>query len=289
MSREKFENANNRFWNNLILENIIKMHERFKSAEQPRNTEGTQYHIQCKRGELAKYLLIPGDPERVHKISRFWDEAHDVSSHREFQSVTGRYKSVPISALSSGIGPGSIAIAVNEAANVGVETFIRVGSSGAMPEEVKCGDIVISTSDVRLDGASQSYIIPEYPATAHHEVLFALIQAAEELNIRYHVGITATTSDFYTGQARPSVSSYLSHISKDLIDMLRNAKVLNFEVECATLFTLCNLFNLRGGAVCVVFANRTTNTFQPGAGEEQAILVANEAISTLNKWDELKK
>jgi uridine phosphorylase len=60
-------------------------------------------------------------------------------------------------------------------------------------------------------------------------------------------------------------------------------------MECATLFTLCNLFNLRGGTVCAVFANRTTNTFQPGAGEEQAIRVANEAISTLNKWDELKR
>jgi uridine phosphorylase len=265
------------------------MHERFKSAEQPKSTEGTQYHIQCKRDELAKYLLIPGEPERVHKISRFWEQAHDVSSHREFQSVTGKCKGVPISALSSGIGPGSIAIAVNEAASVGVNTFIRVGSSGAIPEEVKCGDIVISTSAVRLDGASQSYIIPEYPATAHHEVLFALIQAAEELNIKYHVGITATTSDFYTGQARPSVSGYVSHKSKGLIDVLENAKVLNFEMECATLFTLCNLFNLRGGSVCAVFANRTTNTFQPGAGEEQAIRVANEAISTLNKWDELKR
>ena len=265
------------------------MRERFKSAEQPRSSEGTQYHIQCKRGELAKYLLIPGEPERVHKISRFWDEVRDVSFHREFHSVTGKYKGVPISALSSGIGPGSIAIAVNEAANVGVETFIRVGSSGAIPEEVRCGDIVISTSAVRLDGASQSYIMPEYPATAHHEVLFALIQAAEELNIRYHVGITATTSDFYTGQARPSVNGYLSHKTRALIDVLGNAKVLNFEMECATLFTLCNLFNLRGGTVCAVFANRTTNTFQPGAGEEQAIRVANEAISTLNKWDELKR
>jgi len=265
------------------------MIEKFKSAEQPRSTEGVQYHIQCKRGELAKYLLIPGDPDRVQKISRFWDEAHDVSSHREFRSITGKYKGVAISALSSGIGPGSIAIAVNEAANVGVETFIRVGSSGAIPEEVRCGDIVISTSAIRLDGASQSYIIPEYPATANHEVLFALIQAAEELNVRYHVGITATTSDFYTGQARPSVDSYLSHKSKDLIDMLRNAKVLNFEMECATLFTLCNLFNLRGGAVCAVFANRTTNTFQPGAGEEQTVRVANEALSILNKWDEIKR
>jgi uridine phosphorylase len=75
---------------------------------------GKQYHIRCKRGDLAKHLLVPGDPDRVMKIASFWDESCEVSCHREFKSFTGKYKGVPISVMSSGIGPAAMAILVNE-------------------------------------------------------------------------------------------------------------------------------------------------------------------------------
>jgi len=78
-------------------------------------SSGKQYHIVCGKGDLAEYLLVPGDPERVPKIASFWDSAKEVSCHREFRSFTGKSKRVPISALSSGIGPACMAIVVNEA------------------------------------------------------------------------------------------------------------------------------------------------------------------------------
>ncbi|HDI12248.1 MAG TPA: uridine phosphorylase, partial [Candidatus Bathyarchaeota archaeon] len=81
-------------------------------AESP---EGRQYHIACKPGDLAKYLLIPGDPERVPKIAKHWDSAREVAYHREFRAYTGVYEGVPISAVSSGIGPACMGIVVNEA------------------------------------------------------------------------------------------------------------------------------------------------------------------------------
>ena len=131
-----------------------------------------QYHIACGKGDLAEYLLVPGDPERVPKIASLWDSAKEVSCHREFRSFTGKYKEVPISALSSGIGPACMAIVVNEASRIGVHTFIRVGSTGAIQEYINCGDVVISSAAVRLDYTSHCYIIPEYPAFANYEVLF---------------------------------------------------------------------------------------------------------------------
>jgi len=118
---------------------------------------GEQYHIRCKRGDLAKYLLVPGDPDRVLKIAKFWDESREVACHREFRSFTGKYKGVPISAMSSGIGPAAMAILINEAANVGVETFVRVGSTGAIQKDIECGDLVVSVGGVRLDGTSEHY------------------------------------------------------------------------------------------------------------------------------------
>ncbi|MGB9713446.1 MAG: nucleoside phosphorylase [Candidatus Bathyarchaeales archaeon] len=250
------------------------------------NSAKKQYHIACAKGDLAEYLLVPGDPGRVIKITRFWDSAKEVSCRREFRSFTGAYKGIPISALSSGIGPACMAIVVNEAARVGVHTFIRVGSSGAIQEGIECGDIVISAAAVRLDCTSNCYIMPEYPAVAHPEVLLALVEAAERLGINnYHVGITATTADFYAGQSRPSKTRQ----TEDLLPVLQKAGVLNFEMETATLFTLASLYGLRAGSVCAVYANRCHDKFEEGAGEENAIKVTNEAVRILHEWDRLKK
>lgn len=249
----------------------------------PGKTE-KQYHIACGKGDLARYLLIPGDPDRISKITKLWDTAREVSCHREFRSATGMYKGVPVSALSSGIGPSCMAIVVVEASAVGVHTFIRVGSSGAIQENIKCGDLVISSAAVRLDGTSDCYVMPEYPAAANYEVLMALIEAAESLGINnYHVGVTATTSDFYAGQNRPTKTQ-----TSNILPFLQKAGVLNFEMETATLYTLASLYGLRAGAVCAIYANRCTGEFEPGAGEGNAIKVANEAVKILHEWDKRK-
>ncbi len=248
-----------------------------------------QYHIACGPGDLAETVLVPGDPDRVLKIAEFWDSAREVSSHREFRSYTGKYKGVPISALSSGIGPACMAIAVNESSNTGVKTFIRVGSTGAIQKDIACGDIIISSAAVRLDCTSNCYVMPEYPAAANYEVLLALIEAAERLDIRtYHVGVTATTSDFYAGQNRP-IGQKCSSNTENLLPTLQKAGVLSFDMETATLYTLAGLYGLRAGSVFAVYANRSANEFKPGEGEENAIRIANEAVKILHEWDSMKK
>jgi len=252
-------------------------------------TGGKQYHIGCGKGDLAEYLLVPGDPDRVPKIAGFWESAKEVSCHREFRSFTGKYKNVPISALSSAIGPACMAIVVNEASRIGVRTFIRVGSTGAIQKDIDCGDVIISSAAVRLDYTSNCYVTPEYPAIASYEVLLALIEAAESLGIsNYYVGITATTADFYAGQNRPTAKAYPS-LMEDLLPTLQRAGVLNFEMETATLYTLASLYGLRAGSICTVYANRCTNEFKPEAGEENAIKIANEATKIIYEWDKKKR
>lgn len=251
-------------------------------------SSGKQYHIACGKGDLSEYLLVPGDPDRIPKITSFWDLAKEVSCHREFRSFTGKYKGVPISALSSGIGPACMAIAVNEASYVGVQTFIRVGSTGAIQKDIDCGDVIFSSAAVRLDYTSNYYIMPEYPAVANYEVLLALIEAAEGLGIsNYHVGVTATTADFYAGQNRPTPKASTSRM-EDLLPTLQRAGILNFEMETATLYTLASLYGLRAGSICAVYANRCTNEFRQEAGEENAIKIANEATKILCEWDRKK-
>ncbi len=264
------------------------MTEFFSSAENPEMAGGVQYHVRISRRDARRYALLPGDPERVAKISSMWDSRREVSRHRQYVVHVGRYKGVDLMAVSTGIGCPATAIAVEELARVGVDTFIRVGSCGAIQSGVEVGDLVISTAAVRLDGTSRQYVRIEYPAVANYEVVMALIEAAEELGYRYHVGVTATTDSFYTGQGRKGFDGYFQSWMRSIVEDLRTAKVVNFEMESATLFTLANLFGLRAGTVCAVYAQRVTNEFAV-KGEREAIEVANEAVRILHEWDNLKE
>lgn len=264
------------------------MDENYISAERPETIEKRQYHIGLKPGDVSKYVLLPGDPERVEKIAELWDEARFVAQHREFLTYSGKYKGVPISATSTGIGCPSTAIAVEELAAVGADTFIRVGSTGAIKEDVKCGDLIISTAAVRREGTSRQYVELGYPAIASYEVVLALIQACEELGYRYHVGITCSTDSFYVGQGRRGFKGYWQSWMDKIIPDLQKARVLNFEMECSTLFTLANLFGLRSGAICAVYANRVIDEFKI-AGEMEACKAACEAVKILKEWDDLKE
>ena len=255
------------------------------SAKRVELGEGLQYHLMIKKGDVSRYVLLPGDPERVPLIAKYWDKAWHVATHREFVTYSGYYKGVFISATSTGIGAPSTAIAIEELARCGVDTFIRVGTTGALKREIKLGDLVISTGAVRLEGTSRHYAISEYPAVASFEVVLALIEAAESLGVNYHVGLTASSDSFYVGQERPGFKDYLPPFQRGLIEYLRSMNVLNFEMEASVIFILSNIYGLRAGAVCAAIANRETDEFKPGVGVEDAIRVANEAVKILSEWD----
>jgi len=258
------------------------------SAVHPETKTGAQYHIGCKKGDVGRYVFLPGDPDRVPKIAGFWDSAQEVSSHREYRVWTGRLDGIKVSACSTGIGGPAAAIAVEELAAIGVDTFIRVGTCGALRKEIRCGDLVFSTAAVRLDGTSRQYVQPEYPAVANYEIVLSLIEAAGKLGYRYHVGYTASSDGFYVGQGRPGFKGYLPLGAEKTVETLSKVNVLNFEMEAATIFTLAGIYGLRAGAVCAVYANRITNRFET-KGEEEGCKTAVEAVRILGRWDKERK
>lgn len=251
---------------------------------------GKQYHIACGPGDVERFVLVPGDPARVGKIATLWKNTREVAYHREYHTMNGSFEGTKISCTSSGIGSPALAIAVDELSRIGVDTFIRVGTTGAIQPGMKLGDLVISTGAVRLDGASRDLVIPEYPALAHYEVVMALIQAAEELKVRYHVGITASTDTFYTGQGRPAYGGYFPSLKEHIFTDMQMAGVKNFEMEAACLFTMANLYGKRAGAICAVIANRVTDEFAiTEAVQKKAGEVASRAVHILEGWDIKKK
>jgi uridine phosphorylase len=249
--------------------------------------EEVQYHVAVGPDDVAGPVLLPGDPERVPKIAASWDGAEEVASHREFRTVTGEYEGAPVTCTSTGIGSPSAAIAVEELARVGAETFVRVGSCGVIQPGVEVGDLIITSGAVRQEGTSDEYVREDYPAVADHEVVSALVAAAEELGYDYHVGLTCSTDSFYAGQGRDGFGGFEAAGADDLVEELRETGVLNFEMEAAAILTLANLYGLRGGAVCTVYANRVTGEFRT-EGERRAGRCASLAAKLLDEMGTVK-
>lgn len=252
-------------------------------SEDPNDEE--QYHLAVRTADVADTVLLPGDPERIEKITDLWGESELMAEHREYRTATGEYDGVPISTTSTGIGSPSAAIAVEELARVGCETFIRVGSCGALQPEMDVGDLVITSSAVRQEGTSGEYVREEYPAAADDRVVAALVAAAEELDYDYHVGVSASTDSFYAGQGRPGFEGFAAAGSDEIVETMTEAGVLNFEMEASAILTLANLYGLRAGAVCTVYADRTGGEFRT-AGESRAAETASRATALLARMDE---
>ena len=254
------------------------------NADRPTMSGNLQYHIQCKEGDVNKFVLLPGDPERVDAIAKTWDESKFIASSREFRTFSGKYSGVPITACSTGIGGPSAAIALEELASLGADTFIRIGTCGAINQNINCGDLIICSGAMRQDGTSEDYIDLSYPAVANYEVVAALIEACKRHRKIFHVGISCTTASFHCGQARPGFNNFTQSKFENKIQDLQHAGVLNFEMEAATILTLAGLYNLRAGAVFAVVADRNKNEFVY-AGIEDSILIANEAVKILENFN----
>ena len=257
------------------------------NADRPVMNDNLQYHIHCKSGDINKYVLLPGDPGRVKLIADEWDESRFIASHREYTTYSGKYSGVPITACSTGIGGPGASIALEELAELGADTFIRIGTCGAIQENINCGDLIICSGAMRQDGTSDEYIDKTYPAIANHEIILALIEACERLGKTYHVGISCSTSSFYCGQARPGFKGYTQSFTENKIRDLQAAGVTNFEMEAATIFTLAGLYGMRAGAIFTVVADRNKNQFV-NKGTDDSIQAANLAVKILADWDKLR-
>ena len=246
------------------------------------------YHLDLDEDliEGATAALLPGDPARAERIARAFDaDARRVAGRREFTTYLGRLMDRPVIVTSTGIGGPSTSIAVDELARIGVRTFLRVGSTGAIQSGIEVGDVVITSGSVRLDGASTHYAPIEYPAVAHHEVVAALIAAAATTGHAAHVGVTASSATFYPGEERTdSFSGYVLRAFQGATEEWRKLNVLNYEMESATLLTMCAALGLRGGCVTGVVNRAGGDRIQEDhlvRGERAAIEVGVAAMKLL--------
>ncbi len=214
-----------------------------------------EFHLKIKKGDVGRYVVLPGDPGRCEKIAATWDDAHFVVSNREYTIYTGHLNGVEVSVCSTGIGGPSASIAVEELIHCGADTFIRLGTSGGMAVDVMGGDLVVATGAIRMEGTSKEYAPIEFPAVADYQVVNALVEAARRGGHRYHVGVVQCKDAFY-GQHDPD-GMPVGYELKDKWDAWVKLGTKCSEMESAALFTVAAARSVRAGAILTVFANQT--------------------------------
>ena len=207
-------------------------------------------HLPIKFGEVARYVIVPGDPNRVPVIAESLENVINQGQNREFNAYKGTHKGIEVSVVSTGIGCPSTAIAVEELSYIGAEVFIRIGTSGAVDGSAKKGDIFIATAAVRDDGTSKQYMPIEFPAVASHNVVSSLIRASKNLKIDSKVGICQSKDSFFgeTEPGRMPVAPYLDYKWKPW----QKGGVGASEMEAATLFTLSQIKRIKAGAILAI-------------------------------------
>ncbi|MBF9016758.1 MULTISPECIES: nucleoside phosphorylase [unclassified Oceanispirochaeta] len=236
-----------------------------------------QPHILCDKKDVAENILLPGDPARVLRAAEYLDSWSEIAFNREFRTLTGSYKGMPVTICSTGIGGPSMVIALEELIACGAKNFIRIGSAGASRSGIALGDLIIPTATVREDGASRMYAEEGYPAAPDYYLLSALIETCRKQSLQFHVGITRSHDSFYIDD------------EAERMKKANSMNVLGSDMETATLFTLASLRGVRAAAVLnnVVLYERDVKegigdyvdqSSLTARGEELEIQVALEAL-----------
>jgi uridine phosphorylase len=206
-----------------------------------------KYHVGLAKGEVGEYVLVPGDPGRTPAIAKYLDDAREVAFNREYRTFTGSIGGVPVSAISSGMGGPSVAIMIEELSEIGVHTFLRVGTCGAAQPEIKMGDLVIATGSVRSEGTPNGYVPLEYPAVASLEIVQALMDASKAAGAPFHTGIIRSVDALYS-DLLPDTMPRAKELRAEL-DMWSRAGILSNDMETSTLFVVARLRKRRAGTI----------------------------------------
>lgn len=207
------------------------------------------YHTLLKKGDVGRYVLLPGDPFRTDLIASYFDDAKLVAHNREHKTWTGYLNGVKVSVTSTGMGCPSTAIALEELIKVGADTFIRVGTAGRVCDESydESLDGVINNAAVRDEGTTIHYIPIEYPAVANRQVVNALVDAANKLGYNFLEGITQSKDSFY-GQHEPYNMPNQKRL-EERWECWKRGHVVSSEMECAALFVISSIRRCRAGAI----------------------------------------
>ena len=257
------------------------------------NPDGSIFHLHLKPGQIAKDIILVGDPGRVEMIAGFFDEIEVKAQNREFVTVTGKYEGKRITVLSTGIGTDNIDIVVNELdalVNIDLETrmiktdktslnLIRIGTSGALQGDIPVDAFLASRKAIGFDGLMNFYARREEISDLAFENAFKTYTNWNPLLASPYVvdcdsdlynkitdqdfisGITISAPGFYGPQGRELRLNIVDQKINDKTELFRfkEMKITNYEMECSAIYGLSKLLGHQALTVCIIIANRITH------------------------------
>lgn len=265
-----------------------------KNSELILNPDGSIYHLNLKPENIAPNIIFVGDQDRVEKITARFDSISFSTQKREFKTQTGIYKNVPISVISTGIGPDNIDIVMNELdalVNINLVTkqpkttltslnIIRIGTSGSLQKEIPIDSFVMSQYGLGLDNMLRSYIIEDFTQNEIEEAFINhtlwdlrkgrpyCIEASEKLmkifeSEMLYSGFTVTAGGFYGPQGRMLRLPIQDDLLNNKMDSFEfnNHKITNLEMETAAIYGLGALLGHHTLSLNAIIANRPLGEF----------------------------
>ncbi|WP_353094461.1 nucleoside phosphorylase [Tissierella praeacuta] len=236
-----------------------------------------QPHILCEEKDISEYVILPGDPARVLRVGEFLDSYEEIAYNREFRTIKGYYKGVPITVTSTGIGGASAAIAIEELISCGAKYLIRIGSAGAVQPNIRLGDLVICSAAVREDGTTNMYVSSNYPAVSDIRFTNLIMDTCEELKYRYHCGVIRSHDSFYIDE------------EDEIMEKWNKKNILASDMETASLFVVGQIRKVKTASILnnvveyksdtkkgiVDYAMESVGTVE---GERREIILALESL-----------
>lgn len=230
-----------------------------------------QYCTSLSPGDVGKYVLLPGDPARSDRAAKFLDDAELISDYREYRTFTGYYKGVRVSVMSTGIGCPSAAIGAEELINIGAKVLIRIGSSAALADDIRVGDLIISTGTMKNEGTSKFFVPDSFPAIPDFDLTAMLLSTAREMvnghDFDIHYGIGSTDDGFY-GE------------TPEYIERIHSYGCINLDMEAAGIFTTAHRKGQRAAAIYGASANLRTGEIYYADGTKES-----DNIKLAKAWD----
>lgn len=257
--------------------------------ELPEGERFPEHHIKVRKADISRYVFIPGSHLRGRRMAEMLDDCRVVSATRGYYLYSGTYRGIFMTICSTGMGGPVTAIAMEELGHLGADTFIRIGSAGAIQSYLGVGDVAVATATVRGGGTSYRYLPASFPAAANFDLTRAMVEAAEKMGAVVHAGVCVAGDAFYD----PSDAQER--------DQLRQAGALAIEMESDTAFIVAQYRGWRAGAAFVLDGGPAKQILESSAahmnianhasnaeflrGEEMVIRVGLEAMAAIAAKD----
>lgn len=233
---------------------------------------------------IAKHVLFSGDPWRVNVVKKYLDNPVDVAFKREFNTVTGSYKGVPVTVTSTGIGAPSAAIAMEEMYECGMEVAVRMGTAMALDDRL-LGQFIIPIASMRREGTSLSYVDASYPAVADVALVNALNTVARDFGRRYDNGVTCTMDGFYTKMHDSRFSKERGVDMRETFGELKKLHISGIDMESACMMTVGRLMGVKTAVITMVTVlENLKQTLEGEARTEAEDLLCRVALEGIYKF-----